>query len=204
MKKARIRLMAALLPIMLVVPAGAIHRSDALAQTDPGASPPAVSQTQVAQPNSGVNWQGAGYGAASLLCNLIYIPFKLTYALLGGLVGGGAYLITAGNGQASDAIWRSSLGGDYVLTPAMIAGDQPINFSGPTGTPPVETSATTTNGAATTDGNVQPITPIPPPAPSTAATSPAGNTRSLDSGSGPVSNPSSTKRSSAPADTSIE
>ena len=58
------------------------------------------------------------------------------YALLGGIVGGGTYLITAGNQQAANTVWRSSLGGDYVVTPQMLAGQQPINFSGPTDTPP--------------------------------------------------------------------
>ena len=45
-------------------------------------------------------------------------------------------LVTAGNTQAANTVWRSSLGGDYVLTPQMVSGQQPINFSGPTNTPP--------------------------------------------------------------------
>jgi len=46
--------------------------------------------TQVPQPaDNNVNWPGAGYGAGALFCNLLYIPAKLVYALLGGIVGGG-------------------------------------------------------------------------------------------------------------------
>src|SRR5208337_2801592 len=98
--------------------------------------------TQVPQPQANdVNWPGAGYGVGALLCNVLYIPAKLTYAVLGGVVGGGTYLVTAGNKQAADTVWRSSLGGDYVVTPQMLQGQQPINFSGPTATPPENTAA---------------------------------------------------------------
>src|SRR5262249_19376247 len=95
----------------------------------------AASTMQVQQPQSGVNWPGAGYGAAALFGNLLYFPAKLVYAILGTIVGGGTYLVTAGNAQAASTVFRSALGGDYVLTPQMVAGQQPINFSGPTQTP---------------------------------------------------------------------
>ena len=111
----------------------------------------AAGQTQIPQPtDNSVNWPGAGYGAGALLCNVLYIPAKLTYAILGGVVGGGTYLITAGNSQAANTVWRSSLGGDYVVTPQMLAGQQPINFSGPTDTPPTVPPATTSSAGMTT------------------------------------------------------
>jgi hypothetical protein len=149
-------------------------------------SSPAVSATQVQQPESGgVNWPGAGYGAAALFGNLLYIPAKLTYAVVGSVVGGGTYLVTAGNTQAANAVWRSALGGDYVLTPQMIAGEQPINFSGPTGTPASPTG-TTADGA--TSGTVQPITPLPPPssAPVAAPSITNGTSQPMDAGTGAV------------------
>src|SRR5271156_337837 len=122
----------------------------AAAQSAQTVGPPAAS-TQVPQPpDNSVNWPGAGYGAGALLCNVLYIPAKLTYALLGGIVGGGTYLITAGNQQAADTVWRSSLGGDYVVTPQMLQGQQPINFSGPTATPPENTAAP---GPSTSSGS---------------------------------------------------
>ncbi len=143
--------------------------------------------TQVPQPESGVNWPGAGYGAAALFGKVLYIPAKLVYAILGGLIGGGTWLVTAGNTQAADTVWRSALGGDYVLTPQMVAGEQPINFSGPTEVPPPAPPADSTASAAGS-GSVQPIAPIPPaPAASPASSaSNAGGARPLDSGSGPV------------------
>ncbi len=111
----------------------------ALAQSQPSAP-----NSQVPQPQEGgVNWEGAGYGAAALVSNVLYIPAKLVYGILGGLVGGGAWLITAGNTQTADTIWRSSLGGDYVVTPDMISGRQQLHFSGPTETSPSTTASTT-------------------------------------------------------------
>jgi hypothetical protein len=108
----------------------------ALAQT--GTQP---GEPQVGQPDSGgVNWKGAGIGAATLLANVGYIPAKTVYAILGGITGGAGYALTGGNQQTANAIWRSSLGGDYVLTPEMLSGQAPVHFSGPsdppTGTPP--------------------------------------------------------------------
>jgi hypothetical protein len=174
----------------LMLAAGAVFvAGSALAQnaSSPAAqASPAVSASQVQQPESGgVNWPGAGYGAAALFGNLLYIPAKLTYAVVGSLVGGGTYLVTAGNTQAANTVWRSALGGDYVLTPQMISGDQPINFSGPTQTP-APSSGTSADGSAS--GTVQPITPLPPPssAPAAAPSITGGTSQPMDAGSGPV------------------
>ncbi|MGO9607550.1 MAG: hypothetical protein ACLQAT_29820 [Candidatus Binataceae bacterium] len=151
----------------------------------------AADATQVPQPDSGVNWPGAGYGAAALVGNAVYIPAKLVYAVVGGLIGGGTWLVTAGNTQAANTVWRSSLGGDYVLTPQMVAGQQPINFSGPTNTPPPAASSPDN----TSSSSVQPITPIVPAASAPAAAaapaqgpsaSNAGGSHPMDAGSGPV------------------
>jgi len=161
----------------------------AAAQSPQTVGPPAAS-TQVPQPpDNSVNWPGAGYGAGALFCNLLYIPAKLTYALLGGIVGGGTYLITAGNQQAANTVWRSSLGGDYVVTPQMLAGQQPINFSGPTDTPPTSPEPVTSTSSGTTtasSGGVAPITPLPASNSSTNASSSAGG-QPLDRGAGPAS-----------------
>lgn len=166
------------LAAMLVMPIGPLASSLAQAQTAPAAG---ATPVQVPQPNEGVNWPGAGYGAAALLGNVLYIPAKLVYAILGGIGGGAAFLLTAGNTQTANTIWRSSLGGDYVLTPQMVAGEQPINFSGPT-----ETEPPTPN---TSTSEVQPMAPMPPPAAPVASTSsgayPSG-AQPMDNGSGPV------------------
>jgi hypothetical protein len=178
----------------------------ASAQSSQTVGPPAAT-TQVPQPaDNNVNWPGAGYGAGALLCNVLYIPAKLVYALLGGLVGGGTYLITAGNMQAANTVWRSSLGGDYVVTPQMLAGEQPLNFSGPTDTPPENAPAAVTSSSSTTttasSGGIAPLAPLPASGTSTgassgtsgisgtssttASTSSAGG-QPLDHGAGPAS-----------------
>src|SRR5277367_6216179 len=109
----RFAMIAIGLGVMLAMPA-----EYAAAQSQPPT-------TQVPQPPANdVNWPGAGYGVGALLCNVLYIPAKLTYAVLGGVVGGGTYLVTAGNQTAANTVWRSSLGGDYVVTPQMLAGQQ--------------------------------------------------------------------------------
>jgi hypothetical protein len=127
--------------------------TSANAQTNtPQNAPMTVASGQVPQPSGGgVNWQGVGYGVGTLAADVFYVPAKFLYALSGGVVGGGAYVLTGGNTQTANTIWRSSLGGDYVVTPDMIAGKQPVHFSGPTGTPP-----------ASADTTVQPVTALPP------------------------------------------
>jgi hypothetical protein len=71
-----------------------------------------------------------GWGLAAVGANLIYIPAKITYALLGGVVGGLAYALTVGNTEVVETIWSPSLGGTYVLTPRMVAGEDEVYFSG--------------------------------------------------------------------------
>jgi hypothetical protein len=176
------------LAVILAMPAGPLAEF-AAAQSAQTVGPPA--STQVPQPaDNNVNWPGAGYGAGALLCNLLYIPAKLTYAILGGIVGGGTYLITAGNQQAANTVWRSSLGGDYVVTPQMLAGQQPINFSGPTDTPPEVPAATPVTSSSNTtttasSGGVAPITPIPAGTSANASSSTSG-VQPLDHGAGPA------------------
>ena len=129
----RVTRIAFTLSILLALPIGPLI-DYAAAQSQPAAA--ASTQTQVPQPpDNNVNWSGAGYGAGAVFCSFLYIPFKLTYAILGGLIGGGTYLVTAGNTRAANTVWRSSLGGDWVVTPAMLQGQEPLNFSGPTDTP---------------------------------------------------------------------
>jgi hypothetical protein len=176
------------LAVILAMPAGPLAEY-AAAQSAQQVGPPA--STQVPQPaDNNVNWPGAGYGAGALVCNLLYIPAKLVYALLGGIVGGGTYLITAGNQQAANTVWRSALGGDYVVTPQMLAGQQPINFSGPTDTPPDApapvTSSSSSMTTTTASSGVAPITPLPASGTSASASSSTSGVQPLDHGTGPA------------------
>ena len=184
------------LAVMLAMPAGPLAEYAAAQSTQTvGASAP----TQVPQPqDNSVNWPGAGYGAGALFCNLLYIPAKLVYALLGGIVGGGTYLITAGNQQAANTVWRSALGGDYVVTPQMLAGQQPINFSGPTDTPPdasapAPMTSSSSNMTTTTasSGGIAPIAPLPASSTSSSAPSSTTGAQPLDHGTGPAATPPS-------------
>lgn len=118
-------------------------------QNSPIGAPP---QPQVPQPadQSGVNWKGVGVGAGTVFGNIFYMPAKLVYGILGGIAGGAGWALTGGNTQVANTIWRSSLGGDYVLTPSMVAGEQPVHFSGPTTTAPAPADTSAANGATVT------------------------------------------------------
>lgn len=61
-------------------------------------------------------WAAGGRGAATALVNVLYIPAKLVYALAGGLVGGLAFCLTAGDREVAQSIWEPSVGGSYILT----------------------------------------------------------------------------------------
>ena len=71
----------------------------------------------------------AGWGALSMLANVVYMPTKLVYATLGGLTGGMAYACTVGDLDTAESIWSASMGGSYVVTPGMLRGEQPVVFA---------------------------------------------------------------------------
>ena len=75
--------------------------------------------------------EDAGMGTATVLANVIYMPTKLVYATLGGITGGVAYLLTGANYEVAEKVWTPSLGGNYVLVPEQLRGNQPIYFSAP-------------------------------------------------------------------------
>ena len=152
-------------------------------------SPPAFAQSgtggattgaQVPQTDaSGVNWKGVGIGAGTVAGNVFYIPAKLVYGILGGISGGAGYALTGGNEQVANTIWRSSLGGDYVLTPDMITGKQPVHFSGPTQTAQPGPGAANGSNSATSFASAT----SPAGAPPALASAP----HPIDSGAGPLS-----------------
>jgi hypothetical protein len=168
--------------------AGFFFGTIVLAQSDGGSSADA-NAPQVVQPSEGgVNWKGVGIGAGTVASNLVYVPAKLAYGILGGIAGGAGYALTGGNKQVADSIWRSSLGGDYVLTPEKITGEKPIYFSGPS------EAATTQNTApaaiaSPSGSNETPSSPSAAASPSlsSAGVSASPSTRPIDSGAGPVS-----------------
>ena len=74
----------------------------------------------------------AGIGLASVLANVIYVPAKLVYAVVGSVTGAAAWGLTGGNTEVAKGVWVASLGGDYFLAREMVSGDRKIHFSGPT------------------------------------------------------------------------
>jgi hypothetical protein len=84
--------------------------------------------TEVQQ--DGVDWPRVGMGVTVAVGNLFYIPAKIAYGTLGGVAGGAVYVFSRGNAYTAHRIWNNSLGGDYVLTPTMVTGQEPIHFMG--------------------------------------------------------------------------
>jgi len=60
-----------------------------------------------------------------------YLPAKAFYAVFGAATAGLAYGFTFGDEELANQIWVSSVEGNYILTPAMIEGKEPIRFQGP-------------------------------------------------------------------------
>jgi hypothetical protein len=163
--------------------------TNARAQSSPGSTAQVpANEPQVAQPpNGGVNWKGVGIGAGTIATNIFYVPAKLAYGILGGIGGAAGYALTGGNKQVANSIWRSSLGGDYVLTPDMMTGQRPIYFSGPSDMSPAP--ATPGNGSLPSNAAAgAPGAAVSPPA-AAVGTGPA--THPIDNGAGPVSATSS-------------
>jgi hypothetical protein len=75
--------------------------------------------------------EDAGMGTATVLANVVYMPTKLVYAALGGITGSFAYVLTGANSEVAERVWTPSLGGNYVLVPEQLRGNQPIYFSAP-------------------------------------------------------------------------
>lgn len=66
----------------------------------------------------------------TVLGNILYFPAKAIFAGGGAVVSGASYVFTGGDEKVSSHIWNTSTGGDYLLTPAMIAGEKPVHFAG--------------------------------------------------------------------------
>jgi Domain of unknown function (DUF4410) len=95
-----------------------------------------------------LTWKSVGSGVGAAASNVLYVPAKLVYGTLGGIFGGAGYALTGGNQQVANTIWRSSLGGDYIITPDMISGQAPVHFSGPTSIAAPQTGPSSiTNGS---------------------------------------------------------
>ncbi|HHZ84125.1 MAG TPA: hypothetical protein EYN18_00910 [Nitrospirales bacterium] len=72
----------------------------------------------------------ASAGIGAFFATLLYTPAKVTYAILGGLIGSAAYGLSGGDELAACRIWTPAFRGTYVLTPAHLRGQEPIRFAG--------------------------------------------------------------------------
>jgi hypothetical protein len=71
-----------------------------------------------------------GLGAGSVLCTFVYGTVKTVYAIVGTLTGGIAWALTGGRGDVARAIIQPAVRGDYVITPDILTGQQPLVFTG--------------------------------------------------------------------------
>jgi hypothetical protein len=90
-----------------------------------------ISQSETLEPlASDEEEPSLGLQIASGALSVLYTPFKIVYAGLGGFVGGLAYFLTAGNEQVAQSIWDASLHGTYWLTGKHLQGEEAIHFKG--------------------------------------------------------------------------
>jgi hypothetical protein len=84
----------------------------------------------VARANDDSMKSEAGLGALSAVGTLVYGPVKVLYATAGLLFGGLAWGLSGGDGDVLRAVVTPAVRGDYVLTPALLRGERPIEFFG--------------------------------------------------------------------------
>ena len=72
------------------------------------------------------------FGIGAALCTLVYSPLKFTYAVTGTVLSGMAWLWTVGDTDVAGTILKSSIGGNYVVHPANLTGEEPLSFVGRT------------------------------------------------------------------------
>jgi hypothetical protein len=152
-------------------------------ERQPASPPPMTGQTAGSESQRDrVDWPQVGMGVTVAVGNLFYIPAKIAYGRLGSVAGGAAYVFTRGDRQTAHRIWRNSLGGDYVLTPSMLTGQEPLHFMGsaPVSSPAAIPAQPTRSGASSGRINL----PQSVAAVNTANTSNWAAPRQIDAGHG--------------------
>ena len=74
----------------------------------------------------------AGLGAGSAVATFVYAPLKISYALVGGVIGSLGFIFSVGSSDVAKKIWIPALGGTYVITPEMLKGEDVVRFFGTT------------------------------------------------------------------------
>ena len=74
----------------------------------------------------------AGVAVASTMGNLLFVPLKAVSASVGVLTSALSYVLTGGDEELSNQIWKDTLQGPYVITPELARkaiGERPeLNF----------------------------------------------------------------------------
>jgi hypothetical protein len=77
-----------------------------------------------------------GLGVASFLCSVPYGAAKVALAIVGGVTGAFTYVLSGFDRKAADAVWYTTIEGDYIVTPDHLRGKKDLRF---TGVPPPDT-----------------------------------------------------------------
>ncbi|MBI1814124.1 MAG: hypothetical protein HYR72_04045 [Deltaproteobacteria bacterium] len=67
----------------------------------------------------------------AVLTNIVYLPLKLVYSIIGGVTGVLVYAVTLGDADATQKIWDNACRGTYIVTPEMMEGKDDIRLRGP-------------------------------------------------------------------------
>ena len=73
---------------------------------------------------------GTGIQVASWLLTVPYCAGKSAFAIAGSVVGGLGYAFSGGNAETAQSIWTKTVYGTYILRPAHLRGEEPIQFLG--------------------------------------------------------------------------
>ena len=73
-----------------------------------------------------------GYGAGAALGTLVYVPFKATFCILGGIGAAGTAIVST---QTAGKVVSASCRGTWVITPDVVKGHDTVKFVGDTGSP---------------------------------------------------------------------
>lgn len=74
--------------------------------------------------------EGTGIKVAGWAATVPYCLAKSTFAALGGIVGGFAYVLSGGNAETAKAVWTTSILGTYIIRPEHLRGEERIHFLG--------------------------------------------------------------------------
>ena len=72
----------------------------------------------------------AALGVGSFLLTIPYGATKIAFAIVGGVVGGLAWVCTGGDNETAKNVWTTSAYGTYIVTPEHLKGNKPVRFLG--------------------------------------------------------------------------